>query len=226
MPTGKHLTRGAKLGLTAGALVAIIIGVLISQGTFAQKKEPAASGNETVVPAPGTALLEPEPTDIVEAGAIDAHGTGQGQDEMFLRQRGEILTKLIIDEHSYCNMGSGGLPCMAMSSTYSQAFGGRAAVVEGSKEGDAIRVRMLRIHDNEVRPILPPTGRVFIPWMRARDMILGCEVQSLMQTHAGTVDVTTKDGKKYVSLQPVMDEVFTVAHESTAQCGNVQLGTE
>ncbi len=221
MPTGKHLSRGPKIAVAAGALIAIIFGVLISQGAF-KENEPVAS-DTSGVPAPGTALLEPEPTDTIKTGIIGTEPTG-AQDRMYLTVDGSRIP-LALDEHSYCNAGSGGLPCMAMSSTYAQAYGGKRAMIDGTMQGDTLLARRLRVLEENETPRGTP-GSVYIPWMRVHDMILACEAKSLLQTHEGLVNVTTKDGKKYVAVEPVIDDVFTVAHEATAACGPIGLGTE
>lgn len=228
MPTGRHLSKRGKAFASVAALLAIIVGVCVALGAFeAPKSEPAVTGTEsTSTIAETVPFVAPPPTDIVKVAALDAIGAGRGQDELFLRERGEILTKLVLDEHSYCNMGSGGLPCMAMSSTYSMAFGGKRAMVDGNKVGDTIVVRRLRILDDNETPRTPEPGTVYIPWMQARILILGCETKSMIQTHEGLVFMTTKDSKRYTAVEPVIDEVFKVANEAGTKCGNIQLGTE
>jgi hypothetical protein len=230
MPTGRHLSSQNKALAIVVALIVIGVGLMFMFGDFAQKSEPALTGENTgEVPAPGTPFLEPAPTDTVVTGAIDAVGTGQGQDELILVQKkGEVVTntKLILDDHSYCNMGTGGLPCMAMSVTYSTAFGGKRALVDGNKEGDSIRVRRLRVEDGDAMPRVTAAGSVYIPWVRMHDMILNCEAQSLMQTHEGLVTMKTKTDKTYVAVEPVIDEVFKTANEAGAACGSIGLGTE
>lgn len=229
MPTGKHLSRGPKTAVISAALFLVVIGILFANGTFAPKSEPVVSGEPgSSVPAPGTPFLEPEPTTHVEIGAIDAVGKGQGQDELWLVQkRGENVTytKLVIDDHSYCNVGSGGSPCMAMSATYSSAFGGQRVMIDGNKEGDTMIVRRLRVLEEGETPRTSP-GSVYIPWVRARDMILSCEAKSLLQTHEGMVQIVTKEGRALVALEPVIDEVFKVANEAAEACGPIGLGTE
>jgi hypothetical protein len=165
MEPNRHLSLGQRTALVAG-LIIVVLGILVTNGTFTPTSEPAITENEGV-PAPGTALIEPAPTDTVLTGAIDAVGTGDGQDELWLVQKnGEIVTntKLILDEQSYCNMGSGGLPCMAMSSTFSQAFGGKRALVDGNKQGDSLVVRRLRVYEGDAMPNAAEPGSVYIPW--------------------------------------------------------------
>ncbi len=233
MPTGRHLPRGLKILMVIMALSVILLGVLISQGFLESKSEPAVTGGETVPTdrpdIPNVPFVAPAPTDTVVTGAIDAVGSGQGQDELYLVQKkGEKVTntKLVIDEHSYCNMGSGGLPCIAMSITYSMAFGGKRALVDGNTEGDSIRVRRLRILDESETARVMPAGIVYIPWMQARTMILNCETNGLMQSHEGLVFITDKNGKKMTAVEPVIDEVFKVTQEASATCPDIKIGTE
>ncbi len=224
MPSGRHLSRGTKVLIVIAALSAILLGTLISQGFFEATSEPAVTGTEQVgVPAPGTAFLEPQPTDTVKTGLVATEATG-AQDRMYLTVDG-VRVPLELDEHSYCNIGSGGLPCMAMSSLYSTTFGGKRVTVDGNMRGDTLLARRLRVLDTNETPRATP-GSVYIPWQRVHDMIVTCDTASLLQTHEGLVHVTTKDGKKYVAVEPVIDEVFKVANEATAACGNIQLGTE
>lgn len=228
MPIQKRFTGSQWLVVAAGVLI-VVVGIFIANGAFSPKSEPAVTGNETVVPAPGTAFLEPAPTDIVQTGAIDAVNSGQGQDELSLVQKkGEDVTytKLIIDDHSYCNMGRGGLPCMAMSVTYAQMFGGKRALVDGNKEGDSIRVRRLRVYDGDDMPRATDPGSVYIPWARVSDMIAGCEVRSLLQTHEGLVRLITKTDTAYTAVEPVIDEVMRAAAAAEPSCGNIHVAAE
>lgn len=229
MPTDINRSKKLKTVVSFGGVVAVILIAMAALGMFEKKSEPAVSTTEpgaiteSAVPAPGTALLEPEPTDTVISGVIATESTG-AQDTMFLTVDG-VRIPLALDEHSYCNSGSGGLPCMAMSSLFSQSFGGKRVMIDGTMQGDTLLARRLRVLDANETPRGTP-GSVYIPWVRVHDMILACEVKSLLQTHEGLVYTTLKNGKKYVAVEPVIDEVFTVAHEATTACGDIGLGTE
>ncbi len=230
--TIEHIPSGVKKGITVAALLAIAIGVFFAIGMFDPKEismmEPADTTGAVPVAAPvdSVPFVPLPPTDVVQVGALDFYKDGQGQDEMFLVQKGEVRTRLLMDEQSFCNTGSGGVECMAMSSMYSTAFSGRRALIDGNKQGDAILIRKIRILDEGETPRVMPAGTVYIPWMQARNMILGCEVKSMMQSHTGEVYMTLKNGKQVVAIQHVIDDVFKVANESTAKCGDVGIGTE
>lgn len=231
MPTGKHLSREQKLVFAIAPAVAIIIGVVISLGWFGESSEPIVGANEpTYTDTPSEPFVAPLPTDTVRVGTVTFDTPGLKQDTLYLvyEEPGKpaVTKQLIIDEHSYCNIGSGGLPCMMMSVQYSMAFGGKRALIDGNAAGEAIVVRRIRVLDENETPRVMPAGTVYVPWAQARAMILGCEIQELMQSHEGLVFMTAKDGKKMTAVEPVIDEVFTVANDATAVCGNIRLGTE
>jgi hypothetical protein len=47
-----------------------------------------------------------------------------------------------------------------------------------------------------------------ISWADAEKIILGCEVDTVMQSHALAVSITLKDGRQFRAIEPKIDEVW------------------
>ncbi len=173
-------------------------------------------------------LMRSMPTNFARAGVVTTNNPGGAQDTMYLvyeEQGAPALTKeLIIDELSICAAQNGSLPCLAMSTTFGMAFGGKRVIVEGVQEGERLVVRVLRVlaEGEEVR--LPAPGEVFVAWMHAAELIRECAVSGVMQTHALDVYVTLKNGERVRTIEPLIDEVFKVVEQSS--CPDISVATE
>ncbi len=51
-------------------------------------------------------------------------------------------------------------------------------------------------------------GQGYIPWDDAKKIILGCEVNQVMQNHALVVSITLKDGREFRTIEPEIDDVW------------------
>ncbi len=134
---------------------------------------------------------------------------------------------LYLDELSVCAASNGALPCVAMSSPFDTAFGGRQVAVEGIAQDEGVLVRKLTVlEEGQAVPLVSGTGSVFISWAEAQYRFRQCEVESAMQTHALDVYLNLKDGRDVRAVEPVIDEVFAILDETRQACGTVPVATE
>lgn len=207
-----------------GALVALIAIVF-----FALNALEPRTHNEG---APETPQVEATaPTDTVKAGYLTFDTPGLQQDTPYLvyEEPGKpaLTARLIMDAMSSCSAGQGATPCIAMSVQWSTVFGGKRAIVEGNAAEDgSILVRKLRIIAEGEPVLLNEPGRSFMSWPHAVSLIESCSVAMVMQTHALDVQLTLKDGRELVAVEPVIDEVFQVVQRSTPACGQIPVATE
>lgn len=170
------------------------------------------------------------PTNFAEYGTVVFNNPGlKANTPYFVYEEpgSPALTKeLIIDAESACVANNGSVPCLAMSVTFDMPFGGRRVLVEGIEEGDGIRVKKLqRIEDGEWE-FDPETGKVYIPWPIARREIENCNITQIVQTHSLEVYLTAQDGSEIVTVEPVIDEVFSVWQSAREKCGDITVATE
>lgn len=209
-----------RLALAIGVLLIIAVVVTVVRDRyFPLHSEPAATEASD---------MRSEPTNFAAAGTLrfdDTTGPGQ-RTPVFEYEGGRKA--LAMDALSVCAFGNGAVPCMAMSSTYDMSMKDKEAVVEGNALADGtILVRKVRIPaEGDASRMYVPPGDRFISWMHARTLILSCETEMLMQTHALDVYVTLKSGERLRTVEPTIDEVFAVTNEATAACGSIAIGTE
>lgn len=170
------------------------------------------------------------PTDVVKVGYLTFDTPGLAQDTMYLvyEEPGKpaLTAELVMDEMSVCGSQSGATPCMAMSITFSTAFAGKRALVEGNMQGDAILVRKLFIVEGGMEPLVYEPGRRYISWPHAVRLIEECRVEMIMQTHALDVGLTLEDGIVLYAIEPTIDEVFRVHQGTGSRCGQIPVATE
>lgn len=168
-----------------------------------------------------------EPTNFVKVGTLRFPPTGQAQGAFEYDDDGaRIAKKIAMDEWSVCASGEGAAPCMAMSVSFHLPFDGKAAIVEGTLEGDTILVRKLRAaREGEELHAFEP-GTMFISWFHAIELLKACQVTMAMQTHALDVYLDLKDGRKVRAVEPRIDELFPIIDQTRARCGTFPVGTE
>jgi hypothetical protein len=75
-----------------------------------------------------------------------------------------------------------------------------------------------------------PDGRTFfendIFWQEAVSLIEQCEVEKTMQTHDLAVTLTLKNGNKVRTVEPTIDEIYSVYETVSGKCGKILMGTE
>ncbi|HWO07366.1 MAG TPA: hypothetical protein VNM40_02170 [Candidatus Paceibacterota bacterium] len=170
-----------------------------------------------------------EPTNFNEVGVLRFPPVTSGQSQgKFEYDGGAGTTTLAIemDTLSVCAAENGATPCVAMSITFDQVFDGRAALIEGTREGNTILVRKMRITraGEELRSFEP--GDTFISWYHAMELLKNCEVKMAMQTHALDVYLTLKDGRRVRAVEPTIDEMFRVINATRGACGTFPVATE
>jgi hypothetical protein len=65
-----------------------------------------------------------------------------------------------------------------------------------------------------------------IEWDRAKEMILGGQAQSVMQTHSLSVSITGRDGIQYRTREPNIDDVLRLVKEVDPKRVFMGYGTE
>lgn len=172
-----------------------------------------------------------EPTNFVEDGFLSFDSTGNKQDTPYFSYKTDLLAptttvELTMDESSVCVTRGGALPCLAMSVLWHVPFGGKRAVVEAYETLGEVRVRVLRMFEEDGMILYPGKGVVYIPWPKAVELIDECRVKLIMQAHNLNVGLELKDGDRVTAIEPTIDEVFKVYNQSKERCGNVPIATE
>jgi hypothetical protein len=72
---------------------------------------------------------------------------------------------------------------------------------------------------------IEPNGAT-IPWEEARLMILAGEVAQVTQLHSLEVTLELKDGRRLVTVEPEIDDVFDAVDECGDPCADMVLATE
>jgi len=65
-----------------------------------------------------------------------------------------------------------------------------------------------------------------VPWDEARALILAGEVEQVTQLHSLQVTLKTKDGRRLVTFEPHIDDVFDVVDKCGEPCAEMILATE
>jgi hypothetical protein len=65
-----------------------------------------------------------------------------------------------------------------------------------------------------------------IPWADAVDLIEGCEVTGVTQTHALDIYLVLDDGTEVRTKAPEIDLVLGIAGEAIEKCGTITIATE
>jgi hypothetical protein len=74
---------------------------------------------------------------------------------------------------------------------------------------------------------VPPEGSGdAIPWEEARALILAGEVEQVTQLHSLQVTLELRDGRRLVTVEPQIDDVFAVVEACGEPCADMVLATE
>ena len=209
--------------LSVAILVAAVLVAAVAWGSFL-RKDHAPTGAVS-------AGLNAQPTDFVQVGTlmVDSPAAQQGTIQFAYGEPGAPTTtkRLVLDELSVCATATGALPCVAMSVTFDAPFDGRRAIVEGIEQPDgAVLARKLRRLEEGESGLPPAPGSVFISWPQAVSLIEGCAVEMAVQAHSLSVSLALKDGRRFVAVEPIIDEVFQVTQRAQPSCGDIVIATE
>ena len=78
--------------------------------------------------------------------------------------------------------------------------------------------------DNELPEDQDEASR--IEWEEARELILSGQVEQVFQLHSLEVQLYLEDGRKLVTTEPAIDDVFDVVEECGEPCADIVLATE
>lgn len=185
--------------------------------------------SETTTDAPTPEESVSAPTNFNKVGTLYFPAVESGQSEgTFEYKEGETTTtlKIKMDALSICAAPNGATPCIAMNITFDKPFDGKTALMEGTREGDTILVRKMRIAaEGETLRSFEP-GNIFISWPAATQLIEACEVTTVTQTHALDVYLTLKNGAQVRAVEPTIDALLDITQRAQAKCGSFPVGTE
>lgn len=203
-------------------VVIIIVGGFYALNTYIYNEKQAD---------PEPVFIEGEPTDFTEVGTVTIYNPGATSDTPILvyEKPGQpALTRdLVFDTLSFCMRENSAVPCVAMSQTFAAAFGEKRVAVEGTETDSGVLVRKIRtVSEGERAPIITGPGSVFISWPQARSIIENCQATQVMQTHALDVYITLDDGRRVRTVEPGIDEVFSVLNSVQGSCPQIPVATE
>lgn len=66
----------------------------------------------------------------------------------------------------------------------------------------------------------------FVPYDQAREMVLDGEVSGISQAHSKHAWIMTKDGRRYITKQPRLDDLLNVIEQCGEPCSDIDYGTE
>lgn len=78
----------------------------------------------------------------------------------------------------------------------------------------------------EVDNVLPETPESDISWDEAREIVFSGKVEQVVQLHSRQVTLYLEDGRRLVTVEPVIDAVFDVVEECGEPCADIVLATE
>jgi hypothetical protein len=175
-------------------------------------------------------VLNATPTNFVKIGTIIFQLEG-AQAAMYFTEDSAALTpgapagkKLIVDPLSACVTESGAVPCVAMNTSLDAAFSGKRILLDGIESETDILVRKIRALREGEMPLMYDPGNVYISWPQAVELIEKCAITEVVQTHSMDVHITLPDKSRLTTVEPRIDEVFTVLQK--ANCSNVVIATE
>jgi hypothetical protein len=208
------------MSLRKAVIVVVVAAALGCGGYYTRQNQ---SGGSDALPLP-----EEKPTDFWNVGVVSFRNEG-GQSTPYLTfDTGPEATgaiRLRFDAMSVCAAANGAAPCMALSATLDQPYGGKQVIVEGRRQDDgSVLIRKIqRVEEGGMVLPMDP-GRVFISWPEAVRLIEQCNVTMVMQTHSLDINLRLKDGREVTSVEPTIDGVFQVTQR--ANCPNVIIATE
>jgi len=63
-------------------------------------------------------------------------------------------------------------------------------------------------------------------WSAIKQAIANCEVESVWQTHARTVQAKLKNGEELTAIEPRLDDIINITEAAEPKCGKILMGTE
>ncbi len=63
-------------------------------------------------------------------------------------------------------------------------------------------------------------------WSAIKQAIANCEVESVWQTHAGTVGAKLKNREELTAVEPELDNIIDLAIAAEPECGKILIVTE
>jgi hypothetical protein len=76
--------------------------------------------------------------------------------------------------------------------------------------------------DDSDKPIQEPQW----DWEKIKNAISNCEVESVFQAHSLSVIVSLKNWEGISGIEPNIDDIINLVHESEGKCGEVMIATE
>lgn len=179
---------------------------------------------------PESSIVPNAPTNFAKIGVMTINNPGQKQDTPYLiyEEPGKPALKkeLAFDVESTCAGPNGSLPCLAMNATLEASYGGKRVTVEGLEMENVVLVRLIRSFAESDTINAPKTGSLILSWPSAVRLIETCAILSAGQTHSLDITLKLKDGRSVRTVEPNIDELFTIVNRTEASCGRVPVATE
>lgn len=65
-----------------------------------------------------------------------------------------------------------------------------------------------------------------ISWVEAEQLVVGCQVERVGQTHARAVTIVLKNGDWLETTEPNLDDIIDIAQAAEEKCGEIEIATE
>lgn len=65
-----------------------------------------------------------------------------------------------------------------------------------------------------------------ITWEKAQELVLGGQVEQVVQSHDLQVELELKDGRRFSTIEPELDAIFQVIKQCGDPCSSIDLITE
>jgi hypothetical protein len=172
------------------------------------------------------------PTDFAAVGTITMNAPGQTRGVPYFIYDIDTGTgktgsvEIEFDTLSFCGTNTGMTPCVAMSATVDAAFAGKRIVLDGEKTGTMVLVRKLQAIPEGQPLVAPAKGRTYISWPQARALIDACRVSFAAQSHALDVELRLANNQTLYTVEPNIDNLFSVLERVRDKCGNIPVATE
>jgi hypothetical protein len=168
------------------------------------------------------------PTNFAEVGRLQFAGIAAGQQSEALfeyRPNGAVTTTVSVafDMKTLCTVGKNALPCMAMSTTYDQAFGNKLVAIEGIRENDRVVIHKLRAFQPGEQILIPRAGTTYVEWPDIVSALNACQVKVVVENQEErTVQLTFRNNAEtWEAFQPVVGSLYQILDETDKKCGIV-----
>ena len=132
--------------------------------------------------------------------------------------RPALNMRLIFDNQSLCD----GEVCVPAS-----IGRGQRIRVEGEEKPEGVLVRRLtRLEETGGGEITKGGEVVTVDWRLAEGYIRDCKIEKVFQDHQKNVTLYHKDGRRLETVEPKIDDIFSVVRANEAKCGQVDMMTE